>query len=152
MNSYTQNDSFLRTNLEWVAKANNWAKFSATASLANIHRTNYSKAMDILQPYFPGASPNPQYYTHGGSLYGLGLIHAGKKNQDVIDFLINAIKNPQNNANETIIHGACLGLGLVCLGSGEEDYQTIYDELKNILETESATTGEAAGLAIGNNI
>jgi 26S proteasome regulatory subunit N2 len=150
MNAYTTNDSFLRTNLDWVAKATHWAKFSATASLGTIHRTNYGKAMEILNPYFPGSSPNPHFYTHGGSLYGLGLIHAGEKNQDVINFLINAIKNPANQANEIIIHGACLGLGLVCFGMGDqEEYVTIYEELKNILETDSATTGEAAGLAIG---
>jgi len=30
-------DSFLRNNLEWLGKANNWAKFSATASIGVIH-------------------------------------------------------------------------------------------------------------------
>lgn len=38
MHAGTTVDTFLRTNLEWLAKATNWAKFSATASLGVIHR------------------------------------------------------------------------------------------------------------------
>lgn len=150
LNAHTTDDNFLRNNLEWVAKANLWSKFSATASLGTIHQGNNSKAMEILNPYFPGALATPSWYTHGGSLYALGLIHAGDRNQDVITFILNAIKNPVYNANESLIHGAALGLGLVNLGScDEEDNLVIYEELKNILFTDSATTGEAAGLAIG---
>ena len=77
--------------------------------------------MEILKPYFPGAAGTPSFYTHGGSLYALGLIHTGDRDQSVIDFILNAIKNPSNNSNETLIHGACLGLGLVNLLSSEEE-------------------------------
>jgi 26S proteasome regulatory subunit N2 len=106
--------------------------------------------VDILQPYFPGATPNPSWYTHGGSLYGLGLIHAGDKSQDVIDSILRYIKQPAYNSNENLIHGGALGLGLVNLGScDEQDNTVIYEELKNILFTDSANNGEATGLAIG---
>lgn len=44
------------------------------------------------------------------------------------------------------MHGGCLGLGLVAIGS--QDMQ-IYDQLLNILNSNNAVTGEAAGLAIG---
>ena len=33
----TTSDVFLRENLEWLKRASNWAKFSATASLGLIH-------------------------------------------------------------------------------------------------------------------
>ena len=33
----TTSDLFLRENLEWLKRASNWAKFSATASLGLIH-------------------------------------------------------------------------------------------------------------------
>lgn len=38
MNAGTTNDEFLRENLQWLALANNWSKFSATAALGVIHR------------------------------------------------------------------------------------------------------------------
>ena len=38
MHSGTTVDAFLRENLEWLSRATNWAKFSATAGLGVIHR------------------------------------------------------------------------------------------------------------------
>lgn len=38
MHAGTTVDTFLRENLDWLARATNWAKFSATASLGVIHR------------------------------------------------------------------------------------------------------------------
>lgn len=38
MLSGTTVDTFLRDNLDWLARATNWAKFGATASLGVIHR------------------------------------------------------------------------------------------------------------------
>ena len=43
-------------------------------------------------------------------------------------------------------HGACLGLGLAALGSRDED---VFEEIKNVLYTDSAVAGEAAGIALG---
>ena len=118
---------------EWVSKSSHWAKFSATASLGGIHKANRSKAMEILKPYFPGNSPNPSFYTHGGSLFGLGLIHTGDRDQSVIDFILNAVKNPSYNSNETLIHGACLGLGLVNLNSSEGEENLGTFRIKTLL-------------------
>ncbi|GME98720.1 unnamed protein product [[Candida] boidinii] len=71
----TTDDSFFRSNLEWLGKATNWSKFSATAALGVIHKGNLSQGRNILQPYLPGSTSSP--YTNSGSLYGLGLIYAG---------------------------------------------------------------------------
>lgn len=38
MNSGTTSDEFLRNNLEWLSRASNWSKFSATAALGVIHK------------------------------------------------------------------------------------------------------------------
>ena len=76
--------------------------------------------MELLKPYFPGNTPTPNFYAHGGSLFSLGIIHWKSKNQDHINFMLNAIKSPNNNQNEQIIHGACLGMGLIGLGSEDE--------------------------------
>lgn len=43
-------------------------------------------------------------------------------------------------------HGACLGLGLAGLGSGDDE---VFEDLKNVLYLDSAVAGEAAGLALG---
>ena len=43
-------------------------------------------------------------------------------------------------------HGACLGLGLAALGSADE---AVTEEVKNVLYTDSAVAGEAAGIALG---
>jgi 26S proteasome regulatory subunit N2 len=38
MHAGTTVDTFLRDNLDWLSRAANWAKFSATAGLGVIHR------------------------------------------------------------------------------------------------------------------
>lgn len=38
MNAGTTSDEFLRSNLQWLALASNWSKFSATAALGVIHK------------------------------------------------------------------------------------------------------------------
>ena len=39
-----------------------------------------------------------------------------------------------------------MGLGLAALGTADED---IYDNIKNVLYTDSAVAGEAVGISIG---
>ncbi|KAJ3119597.1 proteasome regulatory particle base subunit [Physocladia obscura] len=142
MNAGTTSDEFLRQNLEWLAKATNWTKFTATAGLGVIHKGHISRGKAVLAPYLPrdGISGSP--YSEGGSLFALGLIHANH-GKEVVGFLTNSLKNTQN---EVIQHGACLGLGVAGMASGNE---VAYEELKNVLFTDSAVAGEAAGLAMG---
>jgi len=158
----TTNDSFLRDYLDWMKKASNWAKFSATASLGVIHGGHVTEAMHLLQPYLP---PNPSSgddggggstvsaqggYAEGGSLYALGLIHgshsgsSAEKRKEASDFIRTHLRT--SHANEVISHGAALGVGLTTMGSADF---TIVNELKELLDTDSAVAGEAAGMAIG---
>ena len=143
----TSDDSFLRDNLTWVAKATNWGKFSAVACLGVIHHGNISKAMEILKPYLPSdsaASSGAQYYSEAGALYALGLIHSNFSLPEVVSFIDRVLS--LNPSSEIIQHGGCLGLGLVALGSGNKE---IYDKFKAIVYNDKANSGEAAAYGIG---
>ncbi|KAG7355780.1 proteasome/cyclosome repeat domain containing protein [Nitzschia inconspicua] len=154
----TTNDSFLRDYLDWMKKASNWGKFSATASLGVIHAGHITEAMNLLQPYLPSDPSGEDAgnvsasggYAEGGSLYALGLIHgshsgsSAEKRKETADFLRNHLR--ASHANEVISHGAALGVGLTSMGSADV---TIVSELKELLDTDSAVAGEAAGIAIG---
>eukprot|EP00884_Botryococcus_braunii_P016818 jgi/Botrbrau1/381/Bobra.110_2s0036.1 len=142
MHCGTTVDTFLRENLEWLGRATNWAKFSATAGLGVIHRGHLSQGRALMAPYLPrnGASTSP--YSEGGALYALGLIHASH-GQDIREFLLESLRN----ANDPVIqHGACLGLGLAALGTNDEE---LFEDMKGILYADNAVAGEAAGLALG---
>lgn len=155
----TTNDSFLRDYLDWMKKASNWAKFSATASLGVIHAGHTTDAMNILQPYLPPEPPadgegeavsTTGGYAEGGALYALGLIngsHAGSsaaQRKETSELLRKYLR--ASHANEVISHGASLGVGLTAMGSCD---LTVVNELKELLYTDSAVAGEAAGMAIG---
>ncbi len=138
------------------------AKFSATASLGIVHAGHVTEAMHLLQPYLPtDPSPNDDGgppvavsatggYAEGGSLYALGLIHgshagsSAEQRLTTTEFLRNHLR--ASHANEVISHGAALGVGLTALGSADLG---IINELKEVVYTDSAVAGEAAGYAIG---
>ena len=48
MHAGTTSDEFLRQNLEWLSRATNWSKFSATAALGVIHKVSLEKYWDEL--------------------------------------------------------------------------------------------------------
>lgn len=49
MHAGTTIDEFLRQNLEWLSRATNWSKFSATAALGVIHKVTREKAILLSQ-------------------------------------------------------------------------------------------------------
>lgn len=143
MHAGTTVDTFLRENLDWLSRATNWAKFSATAGLGVIHRGHLQQGRSLMAPYLPqsgagGGSP----YSEGGALYALGLIHANH-GEGIKQFLRDSLRSTNV---EVIQHGACLGLGLAALGTADEE---IFDDVKNVLYTDSAVAGEAAGISMG---
>ncbi|KAF9404004.1 proteasome regulatory particle base subunit, partial [Podila epigama] len=142
MNAGTTSDDFLRQNLEWLSRATNWSKFSATAALGVIHKGHLSQGLALLAPYLPQDGVTASPYSEGGSLFALGLIHANH-GDEVLEYLRNTLKNTQI---EVLQHGACLGLGTAGMATDNDD---VYEELKNVLFSDSAIGGEAAGLAMG---
>jgi len=142
MHSGTTSDQFLRDNLEWLARATNWAKLTATASLGVIHRGHEHEALLLMQSYLPKEVGPSSGYSEGGGLYALGLIHANH-GAAITDYLLGQLKDAQN---EMVRHGGCLGLGLAAMGTNRQD---VYDQLKFNLYQDDAVTGEAAGIAMG---
>ncbi|KAF1841450.1 26S proteasome regulatory complex, non-ATPase subcomplex, Rpn2/Psmd1 subunit [Cucurbitaria berberidis CBS 394.84] len=143
MNAGTTNDTFFRENLDWLGKAVNWSKFTATAALGVIHRGNITQGQKLLEPYLPKDTVSSgSHYEQGGSLYALGLIYANH-GSNVLDYLL---KQFQNASEEVIQHGGALGLGVAGMATGSEE---IFDAFKSVLYTDSAINGEAVGLSMG---
>ena len=92
MLSGTTSDQFFRDNLEWLARATNWAKFTAAASLGVIHKGHVKEALNLMSAYLPKDSTGNSPYAEGGGLYALGLIHANHGG-DIIDYLINQLRS-----------------------------------------------------------
>jgi len=92
MHAGTTSDQFLRENLDWLARATNWAKLTATASLGVIHHGHEKEALSLMQAYLPreggGATAG---YSEGGALYALGLIHSNH-GADIIDYLLSQLR------------------------------------------------------------
>ncbi|KAL6451058.1 RPN2 26S proteasome regulatory subunit RPN2 [Candida maltosa Xu316] len=147
MHAGTTDDSFFRKNLEWLGRATNWSKFSATAALGVIHKGNLSQGRTILKPYLPGTSGSAN--SKGGSLFALGLIFAGH-GREVIGTLKSFIDENGNAAGSNDIdiqlHGAALGAGVAGMGSRSEE---LYESLKVVLYSDSAISSQAAALGMG---
>lgn len=173
MNAGTTNTSFLSENLDWMGKASNWAKFTATASIGVVHMGHISQSIQLLEPYLPQGGVSSSPYSEGGALYALGLIHANRgglvaapppppaqeagdgapaaaaedangRSSAAVQYLSDALNNAGNN--EALQHGACLGIGLAAMGTGNE---RLFEELKTVLFFDSAVAGEAAAYGIG---
>jgi 26S proteasome regulatory subunit N2 len=153
MHAGTTVDQFLRDNLDWLGKALNWSKFSATASLGVIHKGQIKDSLNILKQYLPANTTPTQtgsrnqsggsVYSEGGALFALGIIHSNH-GDNMTDYLFNMVQ--KDKANPVLQHGACLGLGLSAMATGRED---LYEALTRILYNDNAVSGEAAAIAIG---
>ena len=104
---------FYRDNLDWLARATNWDKLSATASLGVIHRGHEKDSLALMQTYLPRDSANSSGFAEGGGLYALGLIHANHGGE-ITEYLLGQLKQ---GGNEPILTGGCLGLGLAAMGT-----------------------------------
>ena len=65
---------------DWLSRATNWVKFSATAELGVIYRGHLKQGRSLMAPYLRqsgagdgGGGGNP--YSEGVALYALGLVH-----------------------------------------------------------------------------
>lgn len=143
MNAGTTSDSFFKDNLDWLGKAVNWSKFSATAALGVIQKGNLVKGKDLLNPYFPKAgvaSGSP--YSQGGSIFALGIVYANH-GSEIVPFIRDMFKNA---SEEVVQHGGALGLGVAAMATHDLE---IYEDIKSVLWSDSAIVGEATGLAMG---
>ncbi|PFH37778.1 Proteasome/cyclosome repeat-containing protein [Besnoitia besnoiti] len=149
MQAGTSCDVFLRCNLDWMARASNWARFSATASLGVVHKGHVRDSMKLLRTYLPTASSSSASsspYSEGGAFYALGLISANQPSASVREYLLQQLQ-AAGTASEPKQQGCCLGLGLLCMGFADDT--EVYEALKQVLFLDSAVAGEAAALAVG---
>ena len=96
---------------EWLGRATNWAKFSATAGLGVIHRGHLQQGRALMAPYLPqnGAGGSGSPYSEGGALYALGLIHANH-GEGIKDFLRESLRN----ATSEVLFQGHIPKSLVC--------------------------------------
>ncbi|KAJ2489919.1 proteasome regulatory particle base subunit, partial [Coemansia sp. RSA 2052] len=146
MHAGTTVDNFLRDNLEWLSRASNWSKFSATAALGVIHHGHVRHGFNLLQPYLPEGLSSVSPYSEGGAFFALGLIHACHGTDKVISYLRDALVLFSGPTAEILQHGACLGLGAAGMGSVNVE---VSQALLSVLYTDSAIAGEAAALGLG---
>uniref|UniRef100_A0A0E0H5R4 26S proteasome non-ATPase regulatory subunit 1 homolog n=1 Tax=Oryza nivara TaxID=4536 RepID=A0A0E0H5R4_ORYNI len=123
MHAGTTVDTFLRENLEWLSRATNWAKFSATAGLGVIHRGHLQQGRALMAPYLPqsGAVGGGSPYSEGGALYALGLIHANH-GEGIKQFLRESLRNTSAEV------GLSLGIALTVYGR-EEEADTLIEQM-----------------------
>ena len=144
-NSHTGNDEFIKKNMAFVSKANNWARFIATASLGVINMGDTKNSRTIMNDYLPGGANSRSLYCIGGAYYGIGLIHAGTNDPEIMAFFNEALSRPGNN-KEAIQHGIYLGIGLTAMATHDQE---LYERVREGIYTDDALIGEAAGYAVG---
>ncbi|KAF2288874.1 hypothetical protein GH714_022515 [Hevea brasiliensis] len=125
MHAGTTVDTFLRENLDWLSRATNWAKFSATAGLGVIHRGHLQQGRSLMRPYLPqgGSGGGGSPYSEGGALYALGLIHANH-GKGIKQFLRDSLRstNVERFIYDSAVAGEAAGIsmGLLMVGSASE--------------------------------
>ena len=81
----------------------------------------------------------------GGALYALGIINANH-GESVRQYLVEQLNSASGPNTEVVQHGACLGLGLASMASGDD---AIFEQLKAVMYGVNAVSGEAAGYGMG---
>jgi len=146
MHAGTTVDTFLRENIEWLKRSTNWAKFAATGCVGVIHKGHIAKGLAVLKDYLPGqGSSGGSPYLEGGALYALGIINANH-GESVRQYLVEQLNSASGPNTEVVQHGACLGLGLASMASGDD---AIFEQLKAVMYGVNAVSGEAAGYGMG---
>eukprot|EP01028_Stygiella_incarcerata_P006130 TRINITY_DN250_c1_g1_i1.p1 TRINITY_DN250_c1_g1~~TRINITY_DN250_c1_g1_i1.p1 ORF type:complete len:956 (+),score=249.77 TRINITY_DN250_c1_g1_i1:119-2986(+) len=135
-------------NMEWFRRSSNWNKFSAIAAFGMIHRGSVEHAQSILGMYLPqqgGGSTVANSYGEAGALFALGLVHCDGGSH-MIDYFMRMLNEAGQHESGIMQHGACLGLGLVGLASGQP---AIVEACSPVLFRDDAVAGESAGICIG---
>ena len=88
--------------MDWLSRATNWAKLTATASLGVIHRGHEKEALALMAAYLPReVAAASAGYSEGGGLYALGLIHANH-GSNITDYLLQQLKEASNEVRSSI--------------------------------------------------
>lgn len=195
MQSGTGVSTFLKKSdgIRFLKPSNNWSRFTAAgvygvvhkATRASTHIKNFLPKADLTQTSIAGP------FSDGGGLYALGMVHSGTgrgKNLDYLSTILGEALNvrislpvDENQSGfqlkswEPIIHGACLGVGLIAFGAGDgiltatvqpadflqsvenegslqipsERNNNLVDRLVDVVEIDEAVASEAAAWSLG---
>ncbi|EAY10717.1 Proteasome/cyclosome repeat family protein [Trichomonas vaginalis G3] len=144
----TGDDNFYRSNITWFGSGRKWAQFITIAGVGAIHIGHLQSALQILEPFLHNDTPP---YPYGAALYALGIIYA---NYSWDRKVIETVKEPIIKQKSSIIkqkssiirNGGCLALGLIAMGSREQEYASI---VRDVINDDIPEPGEAAGYAYG---
>jgi len=137
----TGDDNFYRNNTQWFSNGKKWAQFFTIAAVGAIHIGHLSSAQVVLGPFLVKGTPP---YALGGGLFAIGLIYANYSWENkVIEIMTQAISTTKSYV---VKHGGCLALGLISMGSKNQEH---YNIVKSVLFETSPEAGEAAGYALG---
>ncbi|TBU00777.1 regulatory subunit Rpn2 of 26S proteasome [Hamiltosporidium magnivora] len=134
INIKSTNDTFYRNNIEIFSSVKQMSKFVSIMCIGIIHKGNNS-VYEVLKNMFPVAKGS------GGSLMALGLVNCGFWRQEDITFITMYM---EKGSTEEIVYGACVGLGLVCMGKKDKE---VVEKL--LLKIEGGLASEGAALGIG---
>lgn len=137
----TGDDNFYRHNTSWFANGRKWDHFITIAGMGAIHIGHLSSALQLLDPFLRNGAP---VYPYGAALYALGIIYANYSwDAKVINIVKSAIINTKNSV---VRIGGSLALGLIAMGSREDELAQI---VKQVIRDDIPEPGEAAGYAYG---
>jgi 26S proteasome regulatory subunit N2 len=140
MNLGTSNDTFYRSNTEIFSQSKEWAKFSEVATLGMMHPRD-ANPYEILKNYLPDETSQRE----GGALMALGLMRAGTWCKEDTGYLLYFLE-AESNFNLELVHGACLGLGLVNLGLGDAE---LLERLKTFSKLDQTLLIESGVYGMG---
>ncbi|KAM0676489.1 proteasome regulatory particle base subunit [Gurleya vavrai] len=148
MNLLSSNDSFHRSNTDLLNQTRHWNKFLGMACIGVIHQGN-TNTLEILKNVLPSENE----LNEGGSLFAIGMMEylKSESNEIITSYLLNFIEStdPKVKKSQTLLYGACFGLGLVHFGKYNNE---ILDKLINIFQGEHVLGSEASAFAIGMNL
>lgn len=153
-NAGTNRDGCIRGSWSTFDKLTEWSDFTARAALGNIYRGQYDAIKVILQPFLP----NPRQmstvenvdveggnYTHGGSLYAMGLAACGIANNHT-NYLTQVLEKATVTKDQPVQAGASLAIGLCSFGSGDLE---LFSLLRPISWSSQPIAGLCAGVSTG---
>lgn len=137
MNAGTTNDTLYRNNKSLIS-GKDWTKFIEISSLGMIHQGNIDP-FEILKEILPSLESSSG---EPGALMALGIMNAGKNEEETTEYLLNWI----DNGSDQLIFGACIGLGLNTM---ESCNMQLYERLKALFSVDNTIAQESALYAIG---
>ncbi|KAI4291066.1 26S proteasome regulatory subunit N2 [Pancytospora philotis] len=137
MNAGTTNDTLYRNNKGMIG-GKEWVRFIEYAAIGMVHHGNIN-GFEILKEVLPSFESNSG---EAGALMALGLMNACSSDHETTDYLLNWLEN----GTDELVFGACMGLGMNLMQSGD---RAVAEKLKALFSVDSTIIQESACYALG---